>query len=1105
MHRTETNLSNFMNAAGVRLKWSALLAGLCWWLAVCLGLWLALFVFDDVLSLPAGLRLPLTLGGAAFSAVYLFQKVLRPAFRKQTPEQTALMLEKQYGIRDNLLINAVQFQRQKLRPEELPFAQQTIVTSSELTERVRFGELWDWRKLRVWGGAATAVLLFWTVFMLFFPRQFSAAATRYALPLGDVPPPGNLVLKVAPAGDVTVAEGESLDVSLAVDAPGHQPLSRPPVIVWKERDDFVQPIQSAGENAVMTPAVEVNQNPEPGAEATQANAKFLHTFANIQTPFAFRVFAGDSYTRSIQVKVRPTPRLKDAFFRVTPPAYTGQKPQDLPGPPAPIAALPGSTVEISFKVEPAIESADWTENSNRIEFKYSGGRWETTATIAKAGAYEIPVRFASDDKPMTLARGEIQLLTDNPPDVDFVTEDRNRLVQFGQTLKLDVQARDDFGIADVWVVARPADKEDAGTVLKRWTYLGPPGNPGPVRETFSFVIDSRSFDSGASYYLEAMANDFRPDGTPSKSRPIVLRIRSEDEIALRDGDPLAPAFEELKRAIASQETANHLTANMQTYLDEIVEKDRVAAQAAAVGTDENEARNHSREAAVIFERQPEGQLYAGPLNTLWSKDMADVQNDLRGLPTTRNELQARLANIGKREEQILDRLRDLLGRLADAHSDKLSPAADGKDTAQPPAGAQEERAKQLLDDLKNFVADEERVLEKSRTLADKGPEDLSQAEKETLGELAREEGKWAKFFEEKLTDFSKLPSQDFADASLAQELNSVYQEIQKADDALSQKKLDLAVPLEQSGLENAKKLENNLERWLPDQPDNIKWSMEEPATMADIALAELPKELEDIVGELLDKEQAMTPDIQDVTSSWMDSLDKGAGWGTGDGPISDMSARGVTGNLLPNQNEVGGRSGEGRNGRSHGQMVSDTAEGKGGQETPTRLTPEPFEQGNVKDSAKTDGGGATGGGKLSGAAGEGLRGPSPPSSGGKMPRLADQQAKIRQQAEALALKLRRYHVSSGALETSVNAMDYLEDAARKDDGLGVRRAFSQAVSDLVQAKKTVDDQVSVRREQDKLPGWMRDEIRTGVQDGIPKGYEEMVGEYFRALADGRTK
>jgi hypothetical protein len=89
-----------------------------------------------------------------------------------------------------------------------------------------------------------------------------------------------------------------------------------------------------------------------------------------------------------------------------------------------------------------------------------------------------------------------------------------------------------------------------------------------------------------------------------------------------------------------------------------------------------------------------------------------------------------------------------------------------------------------------------------------------------------------------------------------------------------------------------------------------------------------------------------------------------------------------------------------------------------------------------------------------------------------MPRLAERQATLRQQAEALALKLRRHRVPGGNLETSIHAMSQLEQSARKSDGLGVR---------------------------------MRDEIRLGLEDGVPKGYEEMVGQYFRALAEGRTK
>jgi hypothetical protein len=794
--------------------------------------------------------------------------------------------------------------------------------------------------------------------------------------------------------------------------------------------------------------------------------------------------------------------LKDGQFRITPPAYTGLKPQVVSGPPAPVSALPGSGLEISFKTEPAIESANVNVAGQIISLNNSGGIWKATATVTNAGAYEISAHCSASAEPVTLARGDLRLLPDNPPEVDFVTDDRNRVVQFGQTLTVDVMARDDFGLADVSVVSRPVEKEDAGTLVKRWSYLGPPGNPGPVRETLALTIDPQMFESGATYYLEAQANDFRPGGTPSRSRPIVLRVKSAADISLADGDPLEPAFAQLKLAITSQEKAARLSANLKTYLDDVVGKRALASQADAIGSEQNDAINHGRQAVVLFDGQPEGKIFSAPLSGLVYTDMMGVQKDLRDLPaTTKKELPGQVAGIELRQEQILSRLLSLLGQIADARSEKLKPVADGKEEKQPPV-TPEELKKDLLDDVKKFVADQERILEKSRTLADKGPEDLTQEQKDILGELAREEDKWAKFLEEKLTDFSKLPSQDFADSSLAQELNSVYQEVKPAADALTQKNVELAVPKEQSGLENAQSLENNLEKWLPDTADHTKWNMEEPTAPTDVALAELPKELEDIVGELLDKEDAMTPEVEDVTSSWMDSLDKGAGWGAGDGPISDMSAKGVTGNQLPNQNEVGGRSGEGRTGRSHGQMVSDTAEGKGGRETPTRLDPEPFEQGSVKDSAKDDQGGATGGGKLSGFAGEGLRGPTAPGSSQKMPRLAEQQAKIRQQAEALALQLRRYHLSSGALETSVNAMNQLEATARKNDGLGVRRAFNQAVSALGEAKKTMDQQVTVRREQDKLPAWMRAEIRTGVQDGIPKGYEQMAGEYFRALAEG---
>ena len=103
------------------------------------------------------------------------------------------------------------------------------------------------------------------------------------------------------------------------------------------------------------------------------------------------------------------------------------------------------------------------------------------------------------------------------------------------------------------------------------------------------------------------------------------------------------------------------------------------------------------------------------------------------------------------------------------------------------------------------------------------------------------------------------------------------------------------------------------------------------------------------------------------------------------------------------------------------------------------------------------------------------------------------------------LQLKKYNVPDRELQASLDAMQQLENAARKNDALGVRQAFSQAVTSLNQAKKNVDQQAVVRREQSKLAEWQREQIRIGVQDGIPKGYEEMAGEYFRALAEGRNQ
>jgi hypothetical protein len=305
----------------------------------------------------------------------------------------------------------------------------------------------------------------------------------------------------------------------------------------------------------------------------------------------------------------------------------------------------------------------------------------------------------------------------------------------------------------------------------------------------------------------------------------------------------------------------------------------------------------------------------------------------------------------------------------------------------------------------------------------------------------------------------------------------------------------------------AEELVTNIEKWLPDTPDRERWSQEEPLTdeMKEAPMAELPGELEDLVGDLMEDEEDLFDEMEDVTSSWADSIDKGAGWDAMDGPISNMSARGVTGNRLPNNSEIGGRSGEGRQGQASGEFVADTAVGKGGRKTPSRLAPDPFTKGQVKDFSKDPVGGATGGGKESGVGGEGLEGPVPPQRERDLERLASKQAELRNRAEAIDLKFQVLNYHQTDLKKLRDAMASVEldlRAGRYENALRRREVL---LSGLDNIKTYLDGEFELRRDDSaNLPQEIQKEILGGLLEASPSGWEEWNRQYFERLATERA-
>ena len=216
--------------------------------------------------------------------------------------------------------------------------------------------------------------------------------------------------------------------------------------------------------------------------------------------------------------------MKGSTFEVTPPAYTGLKPYSQPGPPATLEVPQGSSVKATVHLSPDSPKVSWQEDKETADMTRASDSWQVTRVINESGSYGLQVTLPGLGQPRVLAQGQMTAIPDHPPEVDFVTEDRNRAVNPGGSLPVTIRATDDYGVASISVRLAPSDDPATVHVLKMWTYMGPPGQTQPPPETYTVALDPSIFMPGSTYLLTAQATDFSPGQQWATSRPIIIRV-----------------------------------------------------------------------------------------------------------------------------------------------------------------------------------------------------------------------------------------------------------------------------------------------------------------------------------------------------------------------------------------------------------------------------------------------------------------------------------------------------------------------------------------------------------------------------------------------------
>jgi hypothetical protein len=1086
----------------------------------CLALLLTAVVLaglDNLLRLPSELRLILSLGILLGGIASLAAWVLRPLFWKISDQAAAVYLERKLQERENLLINAVQLSG---KADDAPAFSKSMIEhivqqAGSRAAEMSLAALWDKRRLKRLALAASGAALLVVLYAALLPAYAKNAFQRFTRPLSGVPPISQTHVFVTPSGKIELFAGDKLTVhGLASAARGSGP-GDAVLIAHVDGASHRIPMArvSGGHLDLLKQAdEELSEREKSAGRAQQA---FVYEFPTINKSFSFHIVCGDGESSPCSVVVRERPGVQDLSLEIQPPSYTGLAKSKETSASGMVHALNGSQVTLDFKPTMPLSSGKLILPEAATPLKSGAGIWSATFIAEKECTYALTLTSADGVEAARAFEGQITLKADALPTAAFENQALNIAAVPGATVPLAVRAQDDYGLKSLRLVVQQGleNSDDAKNAkpLKEWKYVIP--GPKSVNELYPLTLNPATYPAGGTYAVYAEVLDHCPNGKRLyRSAPLVVRVLTPEQMELPSTSPFASIFNRIQELIDAQTKNRGKTVTIREFLAETIEKNLLEKRTVIV-RDAQGIINKSAEKLLADmrgakdERVKSASKMAAEIESIIKNPMAKALVDLNGLMTAQKDKTKApplLQSVEAAQTEVINRLTALLGTVAKLDKEKKDSQADLKDDQD--SQRLRDKLEAASEKVKEFIDQQKQIVKATEELEQKKPDDLTEDEKKLLGDMAKTEKDWAKFFKEKATDLSKVPNQDFSNSKLAEEFNEVFQEVQKAAEALQGKNKEVAVKAEQGGLELAKQLETNLEKWLPDTRDSTKWTMEEPKGEFDVPLADLPKELEDIVGELVDEEEKMTDDVQDASSSWMDSADKGAGWDAADGPISNMSAKGVTGNQLPNKQEVGGRSGEGRNGKSSGQFVEETAQGKGGPQTPTRLTQDAFEQGNVKDTSKDAQGGSTGGGKESGMAGAGLRGQPPPQTMQKLERLQGAQAEIRQKAEKVATQLKAYHLPSSDCEEAVRRMKLIEENLKAGKGFDLRQAHTSVIDSLKESQKVVGFQAEVNRERTRdLPKNVRNKIISGMQTKAPQGYQDLMEAYFKALVEPDKK
>jgi len=1017
-------------------------------LLIFLTSYFLLATFLDVFfDLPYVLLLSLFIIGIVAISVAL---VLLPLFKKISYSKIALFIEKRVPDCRNKIINALQLGGQE---DSSPLVALIVKDTQKFIASLDYRKVFSRRRLLLSFRIAIGLLAIFVFCYLLFPQVLQHTWMKFFQPLkvgtlSVVSPP---ILRIKP-GNCAVVEGESL-----------------PIYAYVKGDKVPSGLKLFYERGGSQDSVFMKF----------AKDHFTYLFPEIYHPFSYQVKSNQTSSPWYRVEVEEGIKIKSFLFRYQYPSYTGLKVEEKESNEGTIEAPQGSKVEFQLFCNKELEYASLTPPSSKregetlakqtthlltlISPKQIGGKLRIKDT-AEYGLKLVDKKGRSSD----FSYSVISIL-DKVPQINIIAPGKDLQIVEGKESSLDLhlEGKDDYGIEEMQLCYKINSGSEQ--IAQRWI-LEKPVREKVMGEQWDLQKLSLKAGDGLTYWVKIKDNDGIGGNKWASSPNFKIELVSEKE--------------DRARVLEEQAKSIHTLAEIVKYQKEIRDKVVDLARASGQAKDLRKIAGKQiwvREESLKFAQQEE--LFQ-PFRI--RERVKEIANGLmvEALKTMRKR---NLEGCVEVENALVKALEILL-----KESEITREAGEGDKYSLDDLEKLTEIWQEIYEDLDAFIMEEEEANAdtelKEEVSGETQPSDLK-------------ESQWAKLFADRRKELDRLPDIEFPEAQLMEQFNQIFSDVQKAPESvIPDKVIEMNVSEEEVVLDLAEKLREDLEMWLPDIPDRLRWDLEQPSEDIEVPMADLPSELEDLIGELLESEEELMDYAEDVTSSYADSLGE-AGWAVMDGPISNFSAKGKTGNVLPNMNEITGRSGEGRSGPTSGELVQDKAQGLGGRTPPTRYTPDPLMKGQVEELQASPAGGGTGGGKTSGSGKGGLPGKGPYNYLKELKRLEQEAGEILLKTKSVTSQLKSLGYPVKSLEASAKVM-HESLQALKGKNLGqFKKKQQEIITVLKDARAVINKEVQFRQELTfSMPKEISNDYIKMRREKLHPAYENLLKSYFEVLS-----